>query len=97
MDLSIIIVSFDARADLERCLASLHAAPPEIPHEIILVDNGSSDRSADEAHRWKDVRLIETGSNLGFACATNVGIRASAGANLLLLNSDTIVPTGAID
>ena len=97
LHLSIIIVSFNARADLERCLASLHAAPPEVPHEIILVDNGSSDRSADEARRWNDVRLIETGSNLGFACATNVGIRASAGANLLLLNSDTIVPPHAID
>ena len=95
--LSIIIVSFNARADLERCLASLHATPPEVPHEIIVVDNGSSDRSADEARRWKDVRLIETGPNLGFARATNVGIRASTGTNLLLLNNDTIVPPHAID
>ena len=95
--LSIIIVSFNARADLERCLESLHAAPPAVPHEILVVDNGSTDGSIDVARRRPDVRLIEIGSNLGFARASNVGIRASRGANLLLLNSDTVVPDGAID
>lgn len=97
IDLSIIIVSFNARADLERCLGSLHAAPPAIPHEIIVVDNGSTDGSADAARRSKDVRVIETGSNLGFARANNVGIRASSGSTLLLLNGDAIVPPHAID
>ena len=53
--------------------------------------------SAGAARRYKGVRLIEAGSNLGFARATNIGIRASAGTNLLLLNSDTIVPPHAID
>jgi GT2 family glycosyltransferase len=43
------------------------------------------------------VRLIESGGNVGFARANNIGIRATLGANLLLLNSDTIVPAGAID
>jgi hypothetical protein len=43
------------------------------------------------------VRVIETGANLGFSRGNNVGIRASSGTNLLLLNSDTIVPPGAID
>jgi len=95
--LSIIIVSFNARADLERCLESLHAAPPAVPHEILVVDNGSTDGSIDVARRRPDVRLIEVGSNVGFARASNVGIRASRGANLLLLNSDTVVPAAAID
>jgi GT2 family glycosyltransferase len=97
MDLSIIIVSFNARVDLERCLESLHAAPPAAPHEIFVVDNGSTDGSIDGARRWPDVGVIEVGSNVGFARASNVGIRASRGANLLLLNSDTIVPPAAID
>lgn len=97
MTLSIIIVSFNARTDLERCLESLHAAPPAATHEILVVDNGSSDGSADAARRWPDVRVIDAGGNLGFARANNVGIRASSGENLLLLNSDTIVPPGAID
>src|SRR5881396_4289720 len=97
LELSVIIVSFNARADLERCLESLDAAPPAAPHEILVVDNGSTDGSIDLARRRPDVRLIEIGSNLGFARASNVGIRASRGANLLLLNSDTLVPAGAID
>ncbi|PYR45674.1 MAG: glycosyltransferase family 2 protein [Acidobacteria bacterium] len=97
LTVSVIIVSFNARADLERCLESLDAAPPAAPHEILVVDNGSTDGSLDLARRRPDVRLIEIGSNLGFARASNVGIRASRGANLLLLNSDTVVPDGAID
>jgi N-acetylglucosaminyl-diphospho-decaprenol L-rhamnosyltransferase len=97
MDLSIVIVSFNARADLVRCLASLHDAPPSRPHEIVVVDNGSADGSADAARRWPDVKVIETSENLGFSRGNNVGIRASDGTNLLLLNSDTIVPPRAID
>jgi len=96
-DLSIIIVSFNARDDLARCLQSLHDAPPSRAHEIIVVDNASTDGSADAARRWPGVRVIEAGRNLGFAGGNNVGIRASTGANLLLLNSDTIVPPRAID
>ena len=95
--LSIIIVSYNARADLERCLESLHASPPAAPHEIIVVDNASSDGSAAAARTWSKVRVIETGANLGFGRANNVGIRASTGEHLLILNSDTIVPPGAID
>ena len=95
--MSIIIVSFNARADLERCLESLRAAAPATSHEILVVDNGSTDGSGDAARRSPGVRVIDAGSNLGFARANNVGIRASSGENLLLLNSDTVVPAGAID
>jgi N-acetylglucosaminyl-diphospho-decaprenol L-rhamnosyltransferase len=94
---SIIIVSFNARADLERCIESLHSAPPAASHDIVVVDNASGDGSAAAARRWPDVTVLEAGSNVGFAAANNVGIRATSGANLLLLNSDTIVPAGAID
>jgi GT2 family glycosyltransferase len=96
-DLSIIIVSYNARADLERCLASLHEGRPSVAHEILVVDNLSSDGSADAARRWGNVRVIESGANRGFAAANNIGIRASRGVNLLLLNGDTVVPPGAID
>jgi GT2 family glycosyltransferase len=97
IDLSIIIVSYNARADLERCLASLQAAPPRVVHEIVVVDNASTDGSAETAQRFVGVRVIRSERNAGFAAANNVGIRASSGTNLLLLNSDTIVPGGAID
>jgi GT2 family glycosyltransferase len=97
VQLSIIIVSYNARTDLERCLASLRDGPPTVSHEIIVVDNASSDGSIEAARQCPAVRAIESGANRGFAAANNVGIRASTGANLLLLNSDTVVPAGAID
>jgi GT2 family glycosyltransferase len=97
IDLSIIIVSYNARVDLERCLTSLRTHPPAVSHEIIVVDNASTDGSADAAADVPGVRVIRSPVNAGFAAANNVGIRASSGANLLLLNSDTIVPPAAID
>ena len=98
MTLDIIIVSFNARADLERCLHSLHAAPAATPHRVIVVDNASSDGSVETVRRgWPDVTVIELPSNAGFAAANNAGIRAARGHLILLLNSDTIVPAGAID
>ncbi len=96
-DLSIIIVSYNARADLERCLASIHEHRPACSHETIVVDNASTDGSAAAARRWADVHVIDAGSNVGFAAGNNIGIRASTGEHLLLLNSDTLVPAGAID
>jgi N-acetylglucosaminyl-diphospho-decaprenol L-rhamnosyltransferase len=95
--LSIIIVSFNARRHLEACLTSLHEPHPAIDHEIIVVDNASADGSALAARRWPEVRVIESRSNVGFAAANNLGIRQSTGGCLLLLNSDTLVPAGALD
>jgi GT2 family glycosyltransferase len=95
--LAIVIVSFNARADLERCLESLHASPPHVGHEIVVVDNHSSDGSVEAARRWPDVRVIALDDNVGFARANNIALRATASVDVLLLNSDTIVPAGAID
>jgi len=96
--LSIVIVSYNARADLERCLASLTDHPPAIPHDIVVVDNASRDDSVAAVRRgWPGVTVIEQSVNGGFAQANNVGIRATSGALVLLLNSDTIVPPRAID
>lgn len=95
---AIVIVSFNARDDLARCLASLHDAPPSIPHEIVVVDNGSSDGAAALVReRFPGVRILALDRNVGFAAGTNAGIRASGGELVLLLNSDTIVPPGALD
>lgn len=96
--LSIVIVSFNTRTDLERCLESLTANPPAMPYEIVVVDNASSDGSVEAVRRrWPAMRVIVQPENLGFAVANNVGIRASSGSMVLLLNSDCLVPSGAID
>jgi N-acetylglucosaminyl-diphospho-decaprenol L-rhamnosyltransferase len=95
--LSIVIVSFNAGADLQACLLSLKKGPPAGDHEIIVVDNESTDGSAAAAERIPGVRVIRMGRNAGFAAANNAGIRASRGNLLLLLNGDTLVPPGALD
>ena len=97
IDVSIVIVSFNVRGHLERCLQALGDAPPVHSHEVIVVDNASADGSAEAARRWPAVQVIEATENLGFARGTNVGVRSSSGTNLLFLNSDTVVPAGAID
>jgi N-acetylglucosaminyl-diphospho-decaprenol L-rhamnosyltransferase len=94
--LAIVIVSYNARRDLEACLASLAQHPPAIDHEIVVVDNQSTDGSA-ESSRAAGIRVVEMGRNAGFSAANNAGIRASQGDLVLLLNSDTIVPAAAID
>lgn len=96
--LAIVIVNFNTRDELARCLASLTAHPPSMPHEIVVVDNASLDGSADlVAATWPTVGLIRNGTNAGFARATNQGIRATSGDLVLLLNSDTLVPGRALD
>lgn len=96
--LSIIIVSYNSKRDLDRCLASLTQHPPALAHEIVVVDNASADGTAEHVKtRWPAVRLIEAGTNAGFAHANNIGIRASSSDLVLLLNPDTIVPPGAVD
>jgi len=98
---TIVIVSFNVRDHLARCLQSLANAPPAAPHEVVVVDNASADGTiAMVRDRWPAVRAIALDRNAGFAAASNVGIRETrAGGSplVLLLNSDTIVPSGAID
>ena len=96
-ELSVVIVSYNVRDELDACLGSLvgHTAP--YPTEIVVVDNASTDGTPDMVRQqWPEVRVIDAGGNLGFARANNLGIRQTAGAFVLLLNPDTVVPPGAI-
>jgi GT2 family glycosyltransferase len=96
--LSIVIVSYNVRAHLENCLRSLAAAPPSMAHDVIVVDNASQDGSADAVRQhWPGVKVVALPTNQGFAAGNNVGIRATRGDLVLLLNNDTIVRAGSID
>ena len=98
MMLSIVIVNYNACDHLVNCLQSLVRDRPDIEHEVIVVDNGSTDQSADRVRTsFPSVRLVALPQNVGFAAGNNAGIRASRGDLLLLLNNDTLVPAGAID
>jgi N-acetylglucosaminyl-diphospho-decaprenol L-rhamnosyltransferase len=96
--LSIVVVSYNSRDDLDACLSSLTRNRASVDHEIVVVDNASPDGTAAAARaRWPAVRVLDAGSNLGFAAANNIGIRQTFGELLLLLNPDTVVPPAAID
>ncbi len=91
---SIITLNWNCYEVTRDCLASLEKI--DFPdHEVVLVDNGSTDGSADKlATEFPSVRLIRNQHNLGFAAGNNVGIRdvLACGADyVLLLNNDTIV------
>jgi GT2 family glycosyltransferase len=92
MDLSVIIVSFNAKDFLEQCLNSVRTAVEKIESEIIVVDNNSADGSAEMVKRlFPGIRLIANQYNSGFSAANNQGINKSSGQFILLLNPDTIV------
>ena len=94
---SIIIVNWNTQALLRDCLRSV-IEQTRAPQEIIVVDNASTDGSAAMVGaEFPAVVLIANADNRGFAGANNQGLRIAAGANLLLLNPDTIVLDGAID
>lgn len=98
MDLSIIIVNYNDRPHLDACLSSLQKHAPSAEHEVIVVDNASSDGSRNWiAGAFPAVRLIENPANEGFSKANNLGARESRGEFLLFLNTDTVVPSGALD
>jgi GT2 family glycosyltransferase len=95
--LSIIIVNYNGREHLENCLRSLAEHPPATPHEIVVVDNASTDGSVEATVSHPGVRLVALGENVGFSRGNNAGIRVSEGSLVLLLNNDTLVPEGALD
>ena len=95
--LSIIIVTFNSRGQIDACLQSL-VDGVHVDREIVVIDNASTDGTATHLReRWPGVRLIAAGGNLGFARACNIGIRQTFGELVLLLNPDTAVTAGAID
>jgi len=92
-----IIVSYNTRGLLKRCLESLlpEIAPGDV--DVVVVDNGSRDGSAELLrHDFPWVRLVESSVNLGFGGANNTVLRQLDTPYALLLNSDTEVLPGAI-
>lgn len=86
--ISVIILNWNGADYLSDCLDSVLAQDYH-PLEIIVVDNGSTDSSVELVRaKYESVRLIQNGSNLGFAAGNNVGIREANGEYLVILNND---------
>ncbi len=91
--LSIIILSYNTKELLLRCLQSVDTAVKGLDNiEIIVVDNGSTDGTVGEIQNDNSrLKVIRNEENLGFAKANNLGIKESSGKYILLLNSDTLL------
>jgi asparagine synthase (glutamine-hydrolysing) len=95
--LSVIIVNWNTREILRECLASIAEHLGGVEHEVIVVDNASTDGSAEMvATDFPAVRLVRNAENVGFGAANNQAMRLARGARFLLLNSDTRLVDGSV-
>jgi GT2 family glycosyltransferase len=95
--LSIVIVSYNTRTLLDNCLESVYEREKEVPFDVIVVDNASSDGSPEMVNRkYPKAKLIKNKKNLGFAKANNKAKKYIKTKYVLFLNSDTIVHKGTL-
>jgi GT2 family glycosyltransferase len=103
MDLSIIILNYKSRGLVRQCVKTIELYAPSRSYEVIVVDNDSKDGTAEmlasyfPTEKFPHVRFIQTGGNIGFAAGNNVGIRASSGKYVMIMNPDITVRPGSID
>jgi len=101
IDLSIIIVSYNTKEFIKGCIASIAENVKNVSHEIIVIDNASSDGTPSEISNLKsqisNLKIILNKKNVGFSRANNQGIKISQKSRyVLFLNSDTIIQANAI-
>ena len=88
--ISVLIVTYNSKQWIAPCLEALERMGGANVKEIIVVDNGSTDGTEEEARRFAGVTLVPAGRNLGFAAAVNRAAKEATGQSLLLLNPDCI-------
>ncbi len=98
MDLSVVILNYKSKDFLKKCLTSLEKACKHLKkngftYEVIVVENASGDdlKPLKKQKKLVTFKLIENKKNLGFSKGNNIGIKASKGRYVLLLNPDTVV------
>ena len=96
--LSILIVNWNTRDLLVSCLKSIYLHPPSGAFEVIVVDNASSDGSAEAVElTFPNVVLVKSQQNLGYAAGNNLAFERSTGEWILTLNADTEVYDSSLD
>ncbi|HVR85148.1 MAG TPA: glycosyltransferase family 2 protein, partial [Planctomycetota bacterium] len=97
IDLSVVIVNWNTRQLLDRCLSGVFSTVG-CRVEVIVVDNASEDGSAELVReRYPQCLLVANSGNLGFARANNQGFEIAKGRHVLLLNSDACPLEGCLD
>src|SRR3990167_668192 len=96
-DLSIIIVSWNVKNLLKKCLESIFRNQGDLTLEVIIVDNASRDGTMEMVKtNFPQIKMISNEKNFGFAAANNQGIKQTKGDYLLLLNPDTEIVGSAL-
>lgn len=97
MDVSIIMVNYNTKQLLADCLATVFKKTKDVAFEVIVVDNASTDGSEDYIKElYPNVKWINSGDNIGFGRANNLGAKYSIGKYLFFLNSDTLLLNNAV-
>jgi len=92
MDISVVIVNWNTKDLTSQCIDSISQGHDRYSTEIILVDNASTDGSAEHFEKeFPEIHLIKNSQNMGFSKANNQGIKASSGQYICLLNSDAVI------
>lgn len=95
-DVTTVIVTHNSADHIIDLLRSLPMAFADVPHSVVVVDNGSSDDTVDLVAAWDDVLLVRS-QNTGFAAGVNNGVRAGASSGpILVLNPDATVSADAV-
>jgi len=96
MDVSIILVNYNTKDLTSQCIESIFKQTRDVDFEVILVDNDSKDGSKEIFQKDSRIKFIESGGNLGFGKANNLGIEQATGRYIFFLNSDTILLNNAV-
>ena len=98
MKLSVVIVNYNVKYFLEQCLHSLEQDAGGISHEVIVVDNASTDGSGEYiTSRFPSIKWMACRENNGFSKGNNIAIAQAKGEYILMLNPDTVVTKEAIE
>jgi len=97
IEISVVLISYNGREFIEDCLRTTFDSIKNVSHEVIVVDNASSDGTPEIIEsKFSKARIIRNDSNLGFAVAVNQGLKAVVGKYILILNQDTRIVGEAI-
>ena len=98
-DLSIIIVNYNAKEFLKKCIISIMKNVKNVSYEIIVIDNNSSDNSPEMVRKeFPQIKIIANKENVGFSKANNQGIKISENCKyILFLNPDTVMQLQTIE
>lgn len=98
MELSVIIISWNAERDVKACIDSVLKATSDIESEILVVDNGSTDKTVTLLQKYGSrIHLVCNNENLGISRARNIALKLATGRLVWILDIDTIVNRFAVE